>query len=489
MSYTKTVHGNSDDNMVAVMGSVDVLANERCEGNAVSVMGPLTVDGAVDGNAVAVMGANTINGTVRGNVVAVMGVMKLGPKAHVDGNVVCVGGTVEKDPSAYVGGNVVSQARGLGIDRDSAAASWFHHGLRLGRPLAFGPHLSFLWILNTCLIAFYMLLALAFPNGVTRCADTLAQRPGITFLTGILAMLGLPVLFILLLVTVVGIPVALVVLPISVIAAVVFGKSAIYSFVGRSVVGRQLSPALAVLVGVLILIAFYFIPFLGFAIWFLVAFLGFACAITTLFTSSKPAQPKAAAAPSAPPVVPPVAPVAAAGVPPVMAAVAAPAESVAGQPPAQPEGAAAPLPPPVVAPAPLPPPVATSAAHVSEASLPKVGFWIRMVALLIDVILVAIFTHKAGDLFLPAVVAYGALLWKFRGATVGDIIFGIKVVKVDGSALDWTTAIVRALACLLSLVVACLGFFWIAFDPEKQGWHDKIAGTYVVKLPKGTSLV
>jgi len=47
----------------------------------------------------------------------------------------------------------------------------------------------------------------------------------------------------------------------------------------------------------------------------------------------------------------------------------------------------------------------------------------------------------------------------------------------------------RALACLLSLVVACLGFFWIAFDSEKQGWHDKIAGTYVVKLPKGTSLV
>jgi len=111
------------------------------------------------------------------------------------------------------------------------------------------------------------------------------------------------------------------------------------------------------------------------------------------------------------------------------------------------------------------------------------------VALLIDIILVSIFTHKAGDLFLPAVVAYGALLWKFRGATVGDIIFGIKVVKVDGSALDWTTAIVRALACLLSLVVACLGFFWIAFDPEKQGWHDKISGTYVVKLPKGTSLV
>jgi uncharacterized RDD family membrane protein YckC len=49
--------------------------------------------------------------------------------------------------------------------------------------------------------------------------------------------------------------------------------------------------------------------------------------------------------------------------------------------------------------------------------------------------------------------------------------------------------IVRALACFFSLIVVGLGFFWIAFDPEKQGWHDKIAGTVVVKLPKGVSLV
>jgi uncharacterized RDD family membrane protein YckC len=34
-----------------------------------------------------------------------------------------------------------------------------------------------------------------------------------------------------------------------------------------------------------------------------------------------------------------------------------------------------------------------------------------------------------------------------------------------------------------------LGFIWIAFDAEKQGWHDKIAGTVVVQLPKGSPLV
>ncbi|HEY4989416.1 MAG TPA: AIR carboxylase family protein, partial [Opitutaceae bacterium] len=40
-----------------------------------------------------------------------------------------------------------------------------------------------------------------------------------------------------------------------------------------------------------------------------------------------------------------------------------------------------------------------------------------------------------------------------------------------------------------SVLALGLGFIWIAFDREKQGWHDKIAGTVVVRLPKGSSLV
>ena len=60
---------------------------------------------------------------------------------------------------------------------------------------------------------------------------------------------------------------------------------------------------------------------------------------------------------------------------------------------------------------------------------------------------------------------------------------------MDSRPVDWTTSVVRALACFISLVALGLGFIWIAFDSEKQGWHDKIAGTVVVRLPKGVSLV
>jgi uncharacterized RDD family membrane protein YckC len=111
-----------------------------------------------------------------------------------------------------------------------------------------------------------------------------------------------------------------------------------------------------------------------------------------------------------------------------------------------------------------------------------------MIALLIDCLLIGIIT-QGHDWFPIMLATYGAVLWKLRGATVGDIIFGLKVVRVDGAPLEWVTVVVRALACFFSILAVGLGFIWIAFDREKQAWHDKIAGTVVVKLHKGSSLV
>ena len=85
-------------------------------------------------------------------------------------------------------------------------------------------------------------------------------------------------------------------------------------------------------------------------------------------------------------------------------------------------------------------------------------------------------------------MVYAAVMWKWKGTTVGGIVFGLHVVRVDDRPIEWETAIIRALACILSAVVLGLGFIWIAFDGEKQGWHDKIAGTVVVRM-KGKSLV
>jgi uncharacterized RDD family membrane protein YckC len=78
-------------------------------------------------------------------------------------------------------------------------------------------------------------------------------------------------------------------------------------------------------------------------------------------------------------------------------------------------------------------------------------------------------------------------MWKLRGTTVGGIVFDLQVVRVDGRPLDWETAIVRALGCFLSLAVVGLGFIWIALDNNHQAWHDKIAGTVVVRSKRHSS--
>jgi uncharacterized RDD family membrane protein YckC len=114
-----------------------------------------------------------------------------------------------------------------------------------------------------------------------------------------------------------------------------------------------------------------------------------------------------------------------------------------------------------------------------------------MGALLLDALLVGFLMGvlHVYHLELPVLAAYGAMMWKLRGSTIGGIVFDLRVVRLDGRDIDWETAIVRALGCFLSLAVAGLGFFWIAFDDHKQAWHDKIAGTVVVRVAKGTPLV
>jgi uncharacterized RDD family membrane protein YckC len=134
----------------------------------------------------------------------------------------------------------------------------------------------------------------------------------------------------------------------------------------------------------------------------------------------------------------------------------------------------------------------TSQPPLNVAALPRAGFGIRMGALLLDVILIGIITHQLhnhSDVHLLALAVYGAVMWKLKGSTIGGIICGLQVVRVDGRPIDWPTAIVRALGCFLSLAVVGLGFIWIAIDPDHQGWHDKIAGTAVVRAPKGASLL
>ena len=110
---------------------------------------------------------------------------------------------------------------------------------------------------------------------------------------------------------------------------------------------------------------------------------------------------------------------------------------------------------------------------------------------MIDALLVGFLLKVLGQHHLELLVlaAYGAVMWKLRGSTVGGIVLDLHVVRLDGREVDWETSIIRALSCFLSLAVAGLGFIWIALDANNQAWHDKIAGTVVVRVAKGVPLV
>lgn len=82
-------------------------------------------------------------------------------------------------------------------------------------------------------------------------------------------------------------------------------------------------------------------------------------------------------------------------------------------------------------------------------------------------------------------IAYSVLFWvNYDGATPGKRLMAIKIVNADGKPINYGVAIIRNLGYLISVVPLGLGYLWVAWDKKKQGWHDKIAHTYVVKTDK-----
>ncbi len=488
------VHLNQDSNLpadqtaeaVIAIGGSSTAAGDVLD-SVVAILGNTHVTGQVGDGVVAIFGNTYVNSRIGGDAVAVFGNVELGPQARVGGDVAVVGGQLIQDPLARVRGSIEQVSLPLEFGRFEWLRPWIRHCLLLGRPLALEPGLGWAWTLAFGFLTLYVVLALLFSGGVEKCVRTLETRPGHSLLAALLTLLLTPVLSLLLMVTVVGIAV-LPFLWIALFAIGLFGKAVILATIGRRVTGFiGSSPlndiAFAVLVGGLIVIGLYLVPVLGFIAYKLIGILGLGVVIYTLMLTVREKRENQLATAAAGP-----APGAAAAGPTAArtssAAAAAADASVFGadatSSAAEPAQAAAETPEP-----------ATPESTVGMNTLPRAGFWIRMLALFIDVILVGIAFRvlHSDNAFLLALAAYGAIMWKLKGTTIGGILCNLKVVRMDGGELDWSTTIVRALSCFLSLIVAGLGFLWIVFDDGRQAWHDKIAGTAVVRVPHGVSLL
>jgi uncharacterized RDD family membrane protein YckC len=143
------------------------------------------------------------------------------------------------------------------------------------------------------------------------------------------------------------------------------------------------------------------------------------------------------------------------------------------------------------------------------------GFWIRVVAAIIDVLIVAVVLSPLkiifglggaalggfgphglhGQMVLPYLIAGGGTFgllrlcggWLYEAlmesssyqATLGKMIFGMKVTDLYGNRISFARATGRHFAKILSGMILCIGFIMVAFTERKQGLHDMIAGTLV----------
>lgn len=135
--------------------------------------------------------------------------------------------------------------------------------------------------------------------------------------------------------------------------------------------------------------------------------------------------------------------------------------------------------------------------------LEYVGFWARVGAALIDTVLLLVVCAPLVTLvygrtywksaallqgpadfvinwLLPAIAV--VVFWIYRQATPGKIAIGARIVDAEtGGKPSTRQLIVRYLGYYVSMLPLMAGIVWVAFDPRKQGWHDKLAGTVVVR--------
>jgi uncharacterized RDD family membrane protein YckC len=70
--------------------------------------------------------------------------------------------------------------------------------------------------------------------------------------------------------------------------------------------------------------------------------------------------------------------------------------------------------------------------------------------------------------------------WTHGGQTIGMRAWKIRVVSCSGKALTWRQALIRFGCAILSWSAAGVGYWWIAFSDDRNGWHDLVSGSRIV---------
>lgn len=487
------VLANQVAEQVVVIGG-DALIEGDVRGDVVVVLGKLHLTGRVRGDVVVVLGEADIQGLIEGDLVMPLTRGRIGAPAEVKGDMLAVGVNPEVDPAAKMHGEPEIVSLGPIMRYLEWGRDYLLQGVLMLRP--FPPRLGWVWVVAGLFLVFHLFLALVLGSAVRGCVTTLRDQPARSFLIGLLACVLVGPISLLLSFTMVATPL----IWLAFFALCVFARVAVYAAAGSGF-GRAIGfqgldhPLPAVLVGSLFFYLSYMIPVLGFVVYWLVLPWGVGAALIRLTEALRRERP-----PGRPSIPRPA--------PGLSGSVAAASNLAAGGPgPAThatvPGSDAADVPPTVGAPAAEPPPVSsmppprssTGFAPFGDMDLlaaPRAGFWPRCGAAFIDLILIAFINAMTfGEVrsFWLLLGLYHAVMWGWKGSTLGGAALGLRLVRLDGRPVDWQTAIVRMLGSVVSLLPLGLGFFWVSWDDENQSWHDRIAGTTIVRAERRAALV
>lgn len=442
------------------------------------VFGDAIIEGHVDHDVVVTMGSARLAETavIGGSLVVVGGSARIDSGARIGRDLVVVGGILDAPETFWPHGKkvVVGAPWFGGVLRD--VSPWLTQGLLWGRLIV--PDLEWVWAIVGVFFLIYLALNTVFDGAIGATADVLSERPLSAFVAGLLVLiLAVPVLVIIA-ASVIGLAIVPFLLC-GLVVAGLMGKTAVARAIGRSIM-RTATPEgrivalFAFLVGSALLVLAYMVPVLGFVTWALTSVLGLGAATTTFRGHLRrerkvaaPAQPTATAAPSVP--------------------ATQPVDVTPNLPP--PVEPAVPVAPPLV----LPPPPPPTVFNQGLAQYPRATFLDRVAAFVLDCILVAIANawldmDRNDGFFFFLLLVYHIAFWAWRGTTLGGIICSLRVTRTDGTDLRPVDAIVRGLSSIFSIAALGIGCLWMLQDSERQMWHDKIAGTLVVKVPRDVVL-
>lgn len=115
----------------------------------------------------------------------------------------------------------------------------------------------------------------------------------------------------------------------------------------------------------------------------------------------------------------------------------------------------------------------------------------RFIAIAIDSILLGMVTGAltlGSESFWGSVVGFiiGAAYQAYflshsNGQTLGKMLMGVRVVRLDGAPLTGTDGVIRYIGYYINSVIMMLGWFWALIDSRHQGFHDKLVNTIVIK--------